>query len=92
MAGTHPQMPEVPPARMDRRARIIAVLLVGWAVIWFVGMARHGGMAWHFFAQGARALGHAGEPGGGLHLYAAAPSFNDPNRSGNANSAPTSSS
>jgi hypothetical protein len=42
--------------------------------MWFVIMAWHGGSAWHFFAQGARALADSDDAvRGGLHLYAAAP-------------------
>jgi hypothetical protein len=37
-------------------------------------MAYRGGLAWHFFVQGQRALGDLDDPtGGGLHLYAALP-------------------
>lgn len=54
-------------------SRAVPVGLAGWAVVWFTVMAWHGGLSWHFFVQGAQALPDADAPGGGLHLYAAAP-------------------
>jgi hypothetical protein len=54
-------------------SRAVPVGLAGWAVVWFAAMAWHGGLSWHFFVQGAQALPDADDPGGGLHLYAAAP-------------------
>jgi hypothetical protein len=53
--------------------RPVRWLLAGWAAVWFVAMAWHGGLSWHFFVQGAAALADADDPAGGLHLYAAAP-------------------
>jgi hypothetical protein len=44
-----------------------------WSVAWFLAMAWHGGAAWHFFVQGGRSLADFDAPGGGLHVYAAAP-------------------
>ena len=44
-----------------------------WSLGWFVAMAWNGGAAWHFFVQGGRALADFRAPGGGLHVYAAAP-------------------
>lgn len=58
---------------MNINARAVGWLLAGWTAFWFVAMARHGGLAWHFFEQGAQALADADDPAGGLHLYAAAP-------------------
>ncbi|MEU0556707.1 glycosyltransferase 87 family protein [Dactylosporangium sp. NPDC006015] len=57
-----------------RRERLVAGVLVGWAVMWFVVMAVHGGGSWHFFVDGATALADLDDTAaGGLHLYAAAP-------------------
>lgn len=50
-----------------RRAHL---LLAVWAAVWFVLMARHGGVSWHFFAEGGDAFLEAGQPSGGLHVYA----------------------
>jgi hypothetical protein len=58
---------------MTVNARTVSWLLAGWTALWFAAMAWHGGLAWHFFVQGARALADADDPAGGLHLYAAAP-------------------
>jgi hypothetical protein len=58
---------------MNVNARAVRWLLTSWAVVWFVAMAWHGGMSWHFFVQGAQALADADDPRGGLHLYAVAP-------------------
>jgi hypothetical protein len=56
------------------RVRWLNVALAVWYLGWFVGMARHGGMAWHFFVQGGAALSDLDDPtAGGLHLYAALP-------------------
>jgi hypothetical protein len=52
---------------------LLPAALVAWSLAWFLAMARHGGAAWHFFVQGGRALADFGAPGGGLHVYAAAP-------------------
>jgi hypothetical protein len=52
----------------------MAVLLGVWALCWFVGFARGGGMAWHYFMTGDGALGRVHDPvQGGLHLYAGLP-------------------
>lgn len=58
---------------MSYRLRAVPLALAGWAVVWFVAMAWHGGLAWHFFVQGGLALARVGGAGNGLHLYAAAP-------------------
>ena len=64
-------MTTVPPVTV--KVRLTSWLLAGWAVAWFAVMAWHGGLSWHFFNQGARALADLDDPRGGLHLYAAAP-------------------
>jgi hypothetical protein len=48
-------------------------LLAVWACVWFLLMARHGGVSWHFFTEGGDAFLDAGQPGGGLHVYATHP-------------------
>jgi hypothetical protein len=58
---------------MNVNARTVPWLLAGWMALWFAAMAWHGGLAWHFFVQGAQALADADDPAGGLHLYAVMP-------------------
>jgi hypothetical protein len=58
---------------MNVNGRTVSWLLGGWAAAWFAAMAWRGGLAWHFFVQGAQALGDLDDPAGGLHLYAVAP-------------------
>jgi hypothetical protein len=48
-------------------------VLAGWAAVWFLLMSRHGGVSWHFFAEGGHAVLDLGSPGGGLHVYAGHP-------------------
>jgi hypothetical protein len=53
------------------------VVLAGWAAVWFVILAHHGGIAWKFFVQGTDLL-FTGHDGGsttpaGLHLFATYP-------------------
>ncbi|WP_433305344.1 alkaline phosphatase family protein [Actinoplanes sp. CA-030573] len=60
---------------MTVKARVTRWAPAGWAVAWLAVMAWHGGLAWHFFTQGARALADLDDPAGGLHLYAAAPAL-----------------
>jgi hypothetical protein len=58
-------------AAADRRRRL--TLLSGWALLWLVILAVHGGYSWHYFTQGSALLfsgASAGAPAGGLHLYA----------------------
>jgi hypothetical protein len=48
-------------------------LLGGWAFVWFLVFAHHGGFSWHYFNQGSTLLfdgAAAGAPAGGLHVYA----------------------
>ncbi|WP_370101151.1 hypothetical protein [Streptacidiphilus sp. MAP12-20] len=44
-------------------------LLAGWTVLWFVLVARSGGVSWHYLRQGEQLLFGSGK-GGGLSLYA----------------------
>jgi hypothetical protein len=60
---------------MSVPSRPVLAGLAAWSVVWFAVMAWHGGLAWHFFVQGAQALSDADDPGGGFHLYAAAPAL-----------------
>ncbi|MEU7872568.1 hypothetical protein [Dactylosporangium sp. NPDC049140] len=63
-----------PPVLAAPPPRILAGLVLGWAIAWFVLMTLGGGSSWHFFAQGAAALADADDAAaGGLHVYAAAP-------------------
>ncbi|HET9655080.1 MAG TPA: hypothetical protein VFP72_06985, partial [Kineosporiaceae bacterium] len=47
--------------------------LAGWAAVWFLIMARHGGVSWHYFVEGGDGLLSFAQAGGGLHLYATNP-------------------
>jgi hypothetical protein len=49
------------------------VVLAAWATAWFLLMARHGGVSWHYFVQGGDGLLDFHQAGGGLHLYASNP-------------------
>jgi hypothetical protein len=56
------------------RDRWIAGLLAVWSLGWFLVIQRRGGGSWHFFLDGASALGHVHDSvRGGLHVYAGAP-------------------
>jgi hypothetical protein len=56
------------------RWRRADLLLAAWFLLWCAFYVRHGGLAWHFFVQGERALGDGDDPlTGGLHLYAGLP-------------------
>lgn len=55
-------------------ARPADLALAGWVLLWCGLYAWGGGLAWHFFVQGARALGDGDDRlTGGLHLYAGLP-------------------
>ena len=47
-------------------------LLGLWTVVWFLLVARSGGVSWHYLQQGEQLL-FGGAPGGGLSLYAQHP-------------------
>ena len=62
---------ESPEAGRSRRRRF--AMLTVWTIPWALYFGVHGGFSWHFFDQGSRLLFHgaaAGQPEGGLHLYA----------------------
>src|SRR5579863_1106862 len=62
---------ESPEAGRSRRRRF--AMLTVWTIPWALYFGVHGGFSWHFFDQGSRLLFHgasAGQPAGGLHLYA----------------------
>lgn len=59
--------------RLRRHWQLIALTI--WTAVWFVIMARGGGIAWHFFEEGTRLLfsgpyGRYYHKPAGLHLYA----------------------
>ncbi len=55
-------------------SRLAGVLVLAWALGWFLIFARGGGMAWHYFETGDSALANVHDQvDGGLHLYAALP-------------------
>ena len=54
------------------RRRRLAILAV-WSGLWALYFSISGGFSWHYFVQGSTLLFHganAGQPAGGLHLYA----------------------
>ncbi|GIF47294.1 hypothetical protein DFJ67_6888 [Asanoa ferruginea] len=55
-------------------ARLSAVVVAGWSVLWFAVLIGRGGGSWHYFVQGAQLLADLDDAvRGGLHVYAAAP-------------------
>ena len=69
-----PEPPAPGPVRgpASRRQRRFG-LLGAWSFVWFLIFNLHGGYSWHYFTQGSILLfdgAAAGQPKGGLHLYA----------------------
>jgi len=54
--------------------RASAALVIGvWSALWFVLLSRHGGVSWHYFADGGRIFTDVDSAQGGLHVYATRP-------------------
>ncbi len=71
--GTATVLAREPRSSEPLSARLVWVVLVGWAAVWFAARAWSGAYSWHFFWLGSGLLVQPGLPGGGLHLYAAHP-------------------
>jgi hypothetical protein len=69
LAGT----PSGAPDEGGRSRRRRLAILTLWSGFWGLYFSVKGGFSWHFFVQGSTLLFHgakAGQPAGGLHLYA----------------------
>jgi hypothetical protein len=69
--GPEAEDEESPELGRSRRRRF--AMLTVWTVPWALYFGVSGGFSWHYFVQGSRLLFHgapAGQPAGGLHLYA----------------------